>query len=71
MFQAHLHGGVVNDHVVEFDVWVKLGNFFTRSEEKSVAQFHDIRFMYSSYLKYSIETLGGYFTCPTNEQLKW
>jgi len=62
---TNLHSSIVNDHVIKFDVWVKLGNFLTRTQEESVAQFHDICFVHSCNLE-----LGIVITCLTNEKVK-
>jgi len=61
---TNLHSSIVNDHVIKFDVWVKLGNFLTRTQEESVAQFHDICFVHSCNLE-----LGIVITCLTKEKV--
>ena len=48
LFGPHhqLHRGVVDDHVYSFDLRMIFCDFVKTSQEQSVGQFHDVRFVY-------------------------
>lgn len=37
-----LHGGVVDNHLLELDSWIKFSHLFAASQEQSIAQLHDV-----------------------------
>ena len=40
-----LHATIVDDHRLEFDVWIVFGNVFTTLKELSVSQLHNVSFV--------------------------
>ena len=45
-----LHGGVVDDHLLELDGRVELGDLLARPQEEAVAQLHDVRLVHRGHL---------------------
>ena len=49
--RAHLHGGVIHNHLLELDIGIELGNLLDRAEEQPIAQLHDVRLVNGRHLK--------------------